>query len=291
MSARMLTGRGHLAIPISGWREHARSAFVPRRDLARRHARCGDVDSALLALPRNKVRKIEDIGIGDRLEHLGHGGVVSSPHVPLILSHRLDEKILALPSNARDVVMPREIRVVADVAPELAYQRSSTLNARWFAWISTRGWRRQLRKRVGKRPQIIVAQTLDRFVHEVKAAQLLAKKKQLDEQIWRCLSAKRRYLRISRLPVLAVARKAWSEPLLDRTRPRRLGPDTEQRHGQPKTAVPRVHWLRPMPRRSRGLLAPGSKRSFSRDTPAGAANAINCAVKIIGDEQRAILHR
>src|SRR5262249_31591086 len=92
--------------------------------------------------------------------------------------------------------------------------------------------------------------------------QLLAKKKQLNEQIGRWLSTKRRYLRIGRLSVLAVARKAWSEALLDRGRPRRLGPDTEQRHGEPETAPPRVHWIEAHARR--GLMpsqkVPGAPR-------------------------------
>src|SRR5215471_21592922 len=121
-------------------------------------------DDRPLALSRSKVREIEDIGIGDRLEHLGHGGVVSRSHVRFILAHRLDKKILALTSNARNVVAPREIRVVADVAPELAYESLSTLNARWLRWIGTRPWRRQLCKRVGERTQILVAEALHRIV-------------------------------------------------------------------------------------------------------------------------------
>jgi hypothetical protein len=116
---------------------------------------------------------------------------------------------------------------VADVAPVLADESLTTRNARRIAWISRRQWRRQLSDCVGQRTQIIVAEALHRIVHDVKAAQLLAKKKQLDEQIWRGLSAKRRYLGVGRLPLLAVARKAWSEALLDRSRPRRLGYDTE----------------------------------------------------------------
>ena len=184
-------------------------------------------NNPLLALPGNKVGEVEDIGIGDRLEHLGHGGVVTGTHVPFVLSHRLDEKILALTGNARNVVAPREICVVADIAPVLAYESLSTLDARGIASISTRPWRRQLCNCVGKRAQIIVAEALHRIVHEVEAAQLLAKKKQLDDEIGRWLSAKRGYLRIGRLPVLAVARKAWGKALLDRCRPRRLGPGTE----------------------------------------------------------------
>ena len=184
-------------------------------------------DDRPLALSRSKVREIEDIGIGDRLEHLGHGGVVSRTHVPFILAHRLDEKILALTSNARNVLAPREIRIVADVAPELANESLSTLNARWIAWISTRQRRWQLCKRVGERTQIVVAEALHRIVHDVEAPQLLAKKKQLDEQIGRWLGPKRRYLRIFRLSVLAVAHTAWSEALLDRGRPRRLRPNTD----------------------------------------------------------------
>src|SRR5215472_4218590 len=107
-------------------------------------------DDRPLALSRSKVREIEDIGIGDRLEHLGHGGVVSRTHVPFILAHRLDEKILALTGNARNVVAPREIRIVADVAPVLAYEGLSTLNSRRIASISTRPWRRQLCNCVGE---------------------------------------------------------------------------------------------------------------------------------------------
>src|SRR5207247_3243753 len=60
------------------------------------------------------------------------------PYTTLFRSHRLDEKILPLSSDPRDVIAASQVRVMADVAAILAYQSLPTLYARRIDRKSTR---------------------------------------------------------------------------------------------------------------------------------------------------------
>ena len=75
-----------------------------------------------LRLPGGEIGKIEDIGVGNGLHDIAHRGVVAGPYVGLVLAHGLDEEILALSGDPRDVVAAGQVRAVADVAAMLVDQ-------------------------------------------------------------------------------------------------------------------------------------------------------------------------
>ena len=75
-----------------------------------------------LRLSSGKIGEIEDIRVGNRLQNFGHRRVVSRTYVAFVLAHRLDEKILPLTGDPRDVIAASEVGVMADVAAMLANQ-------------------------------------------------------------------------------------------------------------------------------------------------------------------------
>ena len=75
-----------------------------------------------LGLPGGEIGKIEDVGVGNGLHDIAHRGVVAGPYVGLVLAHGLDEEILALSGDPRDVVAAGQVRTVADVAAMLVNQ-------------------------------------------------------------------------------------------------------------------------------------------------------------------------
>src|SRR5262249_44820361 len=77
----------------------------------------------VLRLSREKIGEVENIRVGNRLEHIGHRRIVSGAYVALVLAHRLNEKILPLAGDARDVVAARQIRGMANVASILVRER------------------------------------------------------------------------------------------------------------------------------------------------------------------------
>ena len=81
-------------------------------------------------LPGRKIGEIEDIGVGNGLHDIAHRGVVAGPYVGLVLAHRLDEEILALSGDPRDVVAAGQVRAVADVAAMLVDKAPAAVQAR-----------------------------------------------------------------------------------------------------------------------------------------------------------------
>src|SRR5262249_12271716 len=134
-------------------------------------------------LPRDKVGEIEDIGVWNRLKHFGHRRLVSSTYAGFVLAHRLEEKILPLTRDAGDAIATRQVAVMADVAPVLAYERSPALHACRVSWVACGRRGRQLGDGVGKCTQVIVREALDRIVHDVQAAHLFTKQEQLDKNV------------------------------------------------------------------------------------------------------------
>jgi len=65
------------------------------------------------------------------------------PGAALVLAQRLQQIILALAGEPRDILLPGKIRAVADVAMVLLDQRAGPLEARRVGGIGRRLWRRQ----------------------------------------------------------------------------------------------------------------------------------------------------
>jgi len=108
---------------------------------------------------------------------------VSSTYVAFVLAHRLDEKILPLTGDPRDVIAAGQVRVVANVAAMLAYQGLPTDHARRIGCVGRRPRRRQPGDRVGKYAQVVVGEAFYGIVHDVEATQLFAKQVELDEDV------------------------------------------------------------------------------------------------------------
>jgi hypothetical protein len=66
--------------------------------------------------------QIEDVGVGHWNHHVRHRGVIAAPRIALILAQRLHEVILALARQARNVLCPGKILVMAEIAPVLLDQ-------------------------------------------------------------------------------------------------------------------------------------------------------------------------
>ena len=63
--------------------------------------------------------EIGDLRCRDRRHHVSHARIIAAAAVVLVLGMRLGEIIFALVGDARDVFLPRQIRVVAGVAAVL----------------------------------------------------------------------------------------------------------------------------------------------------------------------------
>src|SRR5258708_30799229 len=105
-------------------------SLSPKGERSMRGRDAARLELLLLRLSSGKIGEIEDIGVGNGLQDIGHGRVVSGTYVAFVLAHRLDEKILPLTGDPRDVIAAGQVRVVANVAAMLAYQGFPTGHAR-----------------------------------------------------------------------------------------------------------------------------------------------------------------
>ena len=170
---------------------------------------------AFLAQAGEKMGEIEDIGVGHWIHHVRHRGIVAASRIALILAQRFDEIVLALAGQARNVLFPRKILVMAEIAPVLLDQYTRPLDA-------GRIWRRRRRAAVAAAWRCSSAmrrtssslRPLVSCVHRLDDAHPFAEHVELDRDIERRLSAERRHLGDCRLPLLTMTGEAGSEPLL-----------------------------------------------------------------------------
>src|SRR5450756_466662 len=104
-----------------------------------------------LAEARDSVGEIDDLRVGHRRQHLGHGGVVAVPRIVLVFAQRLDQIVLALSGDARNVFAAGQIETMTVVAAVLRDQRAAAGDARGIRRIARWWWwRRQLGQIVGE---------------------------------------------------------------------------------------------------------------------------------------------
>ena len=93
---------------------------------------------------REVIGELDELRVVDRLEHLGHRGIVASARAVLLLTQRLQKIVLALVGEPRHVVPPRKVRAMADVAMALLHYRPTAFETRRVAGIGRRSGRRLL---------------------------------------------------------------------------------------------------------------------------------------------------
>src|SRR5829696_594493 len=174
------------------------------------------------------------------LDHLGHRRIVAASLAGFVLAQRPLKIILPLRADARDLVVPRQVGIVAEAAAMARRYFTPLLDPGRFGTDGGRDRRRQLRKLVRESPQVIVGEVLRELVHRLRDALLLAKDVELDEQERRGLASERGHLRGLRRARLAMAGEAGREPLRKRFGPRRTWRSGEERQGEEKWAEGRA---------------------------------------------------
>src|SRR5580704_1847486 len=183
------------------------------------------------------IRQIQNLLIGDRRDDVGHRRIVTVARIVLVAAQRLDQIILALGADARNVLLAGKIRQMAEVAAVLLDQNLGALHAGVVHRTGGGLRRRQLRNDVGETLQIGVGQALGHVVHRIGEAHLFAEHQELDRDIERLLAAERRHAVVLRLAVLAVAGEAGRQPLLHQLlRRRRQGGEISKRQNRDEDA-------------------------------------------------------
>src|SRR5262245_59814352 len=81
-------------------------------------------------LPRQIMREVGEVRVGERLDHVRHLCIVAAATVVLVAAQRLEEVVLALTGEPRHVLDAGEVRQMADVAAMPADQRQRARRAR-----------------------------------------------------------------------------------------------------------------------------------------------------------------
>src|SRR6516162_8836399 len=92
---------------------------------------------------RQIVCELDQLHVLDRLQHLGHRRLVAVPGAALVLAQRLQQVILALTGQPRDIFLPGKIRAVADIAVVLLDERAGSLETRRVDGVGGPLWRRK----------------------------------------------------------------------------------------------------------------------------------------------------
>ena len=90
----------------------------------------GGDDCSRSAQARQVICELDQLRVVDRLQHLGHRRLVAVPSAALVFAQRLQQVILALVGEARDIFLPGKIRAVADIAVVELDQSAGTLKSR-----------------------------------------------------------------------------------------------------------------------------------------------------------------
>src|SRR5215208_1275653 len=210
-----------MVLPVRGCRSRLRPPLHGRQGKAVEEEGGGDAPApvAVSAPIGEIVGDGGEIGVGDLLDHLGHRRIVAASLAGFVLAQRPLKIILPLRADARDLIVPRQVGIVAEAAAMARRCGTPLLDPGRFGTDGGRDRRRQLRKLVRESPQVIVGEVLRELVHRLRDALLLAKDVELDEQERRRLASERGHLRGLRRARLAMACEAGREPLR-----KRLGP-------------------------------------------------------------------
>src|SRR5215218_1580207 len=185
-----------MVLPVRGCRSRRRLPLL-RPSLAGREAlnavAIGDAPApvAFSAPIGEIVGDGGEIGVGDLLDHLGHRRIVAASLAGFVLAQRPLEIILPLRADARDLVVPRQVGIVAEAAAMARRCGTPLLDPGRLGTDGGRDRRRQLRQLVRESPQVIVGEVLRELVHRLRDALLLAKDVELDEQERRRLAPDR----------------------------------------------------------------------------------------------------
>ena len=183
----------------------------------------GGDDCSRSAQARQVICELDQLRVVDRLQHLGHRRLVAVPSAALVFAQRLQQVILALVGEARDIFLPGKIRAVADIAVVELDQSAGTLKSRRVAGIGGRLRRRQRGDKIRRLLQIRVATAFRQLSHRLDGAEPLTEHKKLDQHVFRRLHAERRHILDFRLTLRPMADKAGLELLR-----RRCGKDGER---------------------------------------------------------------
>src|SRR6267378_558414 len=208
--------------PLSPARESSLSSSIPSSPAAPRGQRkqprsngCYRAKAARRSLhPRQIIGEIGEFLVLQRLHHRRHGGIIAAPLVGLVFAQRPQQIVLALPGDARDLVLPGESRGVTEIAAVLRNDLLRVLDPRRIARVGRRDRRGELRDEFGEGAQFVVGQALGHLVHQLDFAQLLAKHIELDQRIVLLLGAERGDILVCGLPLLAMARETGRKPFL-----------------------------------------------------------------------------
>src|SRR5262245_9037480 len=121
---------------------------MPANNLART-TRTGVNRAAKLSLSgsglsRREVGEVEDLCIRNRRHDIGHRGIVSRARIGFVLPQALDQVVLSLACQARNVVAPRQIRVVTEVAAIAPHEVLAAIDAGGVAGLALRRGRGKL---------------------------------------------------------------------------------------------------------------------------------------------------
>ena len=159
--------------------------------------------------------EVLEIGVGERMERVGHGRVVGAPAVVFVLAQGFDQIFFTLTCETRCVVLTGKIWLVTKVATMLLDQDASFFGPVGIESVRAGFGRRELGDDRRGAAQIVVAPALHHPSHGLEVAHFFPEHQQLYGKKKYRLSAEGRYLRDNRLAVFAMAGEARGEPFAD----------------------------------------------------------------------------
>src|SRR5262245_21566443 len=93
-----------------------------------------------LGLAGGIIRQLPYVIVREGLDNVCHRSIITGPGIALIFPHCLEQVILTLTGDARDILPPGKIRVVAEIAAVLMHERPGMLHSSGIARLGRCGW-------------------------------------------------------------------------------------------------------------------------------------------------------
>jgi hypothetical protein len=115
--------------------------------------------------PGDDVGEVGDLCLAEWAHDFEHNRLVTNARVAFVFAQRSYKIVLALRRDARNIVAPSEIGLMADVAVMLLQERRTALDAYRISFALGWLWRWQLADEIRELSQVVVGEVLSLLVH------------------------------------------------------------------------------------------------------------------------------
>jgi hypothetical protein len=145
------------------------------------------------------IRQLLYVFVTEGLDNICHRSIIARSGIAFIFPHCLEQVVLPLAGNARNILAPGEIRVVAEIAAVLMHKGPTMLHSSGVGGLSRWGWG-QGGEKPGKFGEFFITNAFHGFIHHLDGAHPFPKEVELDFHVGCRLPAEGWDFRVDRGP-------------------------------------------------------------------------------------------